>query len=68
MAVSCSLIRRALGVVRLFRLPREEYNRLIKLYPSDEDIIYQNLSLLSDDDKVRTPLPWACQRSSVCSV
>lgn len=41
-------------MVRLFRLPREEYNRMIKLYPSDEDIIFQNLALLSEDDKVKS--------------
>ena len=29
---------------RLFRLPREDYKRLVKLYPMDEDIIYQNLT------------------------
>jgi hypothetical protein len=52
------------GVVRLFRLPREEYNHMIRLFPGDEDMIFQNLSTLSEDDKVGPSLcihmRWMC--------
>ncbi|GAB5032884.1 potassium channel skor-like [Nannochloropsis oceanica] len=35
--------------VRVFRLGKEDFTRVIKLYPMDEDILYENLSRLADD-------------------
>lgn len=38
--------------VRVFRLAKEDFQRVIKLYPMDEDILFENLSRLSSDNKV----------------
>lgn len=40
--------------VRVFRLAKEDYQRIVKLYPMDEDIIHQNTAELSEEEKYET--------------
>lgn len=35
--------------VHVFRLGKDEFERIVKLYPADEDILYQNLSKLASE-------------------
>jgi len=40
--------------LRVFRLAKEDYVRIVKLYPLDEDIIHQNVAEKSEDEKIET--------------
>lgn len=35
--------------VTVFRLGKDEFERIVKLYPADEDVLYQNLSKLASE-------------------
>jgi hypothetical protein len=40
--------------LRVFRLSKEDFQRVIKLYPMDEDVLYENLSRLASEHKKDT--------------